>query len=84
MADSSDEAQSRAEANFKKKEQQTRESDEVWAEHAAAAKATDAKTARLRAQRLAKEAADKLEAEKQPPKAQTKRSAKRTRLSSGL
>jgi hypothetical protein len=74
MADPSDEARNRAEARFKKKERQTQESEKVWAEHVAAAKATDAKTVRLRAQRLAKEAADE-KAEAQPPRSKLRKKA---------
>jgi hypothetical protein len=59
MPDRSDEARARAEAKFKKQEQQTKESEKVWAEHAAAGRAADANRAKLKAQRLAKEAADK-------------------------
>ena len=47
----------RAEANFKKKEQQAREGDEARAEYEAASRERDKKTARLRTLRLAKEAA---------------------------
>ena len=58
MRDSSDEARLRAEAKFKKKEQQTREGDEAWAEYVAAQKGADQKRAHLKALRLAKETAD--------------------------
>jgi hypothetical protein len=58
MPDRSDEARARAEATFKKREQRAKESEQVWAEHAAAGKAADENRAKLRAQRLAKEAAD--------------------------
>jgi hypothetical protein len=58
MPDNPDEARARAEANFKKKEQQAKENEQVWAEHAAAEQAADKNRARLRKLRLAKEAAD--------------------------
>jgi hypothetical protein len=60
MANQSDETRLRAEGKFKKKELQTQEADKVWAEHAAAGRAADANRAKLRAQRLAKEEADKV------------------------
>jgi hypothetical protein len=49
------EARLRAEANFKKKERQTQEGEKAWAEHLAAGKAADT----LKAQRLARDAAEK-------------------------
>ena len=58
MVDSSEEARRRAEANFKKKERQTQEGEQAWAEHLAAGEAADTNRARLRALRLAKDAAD--------------------------
>lgn len=54
----SDEALVRAEANFKKEERE-RDSAKAWADYQAGLAATQEKTARLRALRLAKEAADK-------------------------
>jgi len=54
----SDEARARAETVFKK-EQQAREGAQAWLEYQAQARATQEKTARLRALRLAKEASDK-------------------------
>jgi hypothetical protein len=54
----SDEARNRAEASFKKKEQQAREGAKAMADYEAAGRALEKKTARLRALRLAKEAAD--------------------------
>jgi hypothetical protein len=54
----SDEARARAETAFKK-EQQAREGTQAWLEYQAQARASQEKTARLRALRLAKEAADK-------------------------
>ena len=56
MADRSDETRARAEAKFKKKEQQTQEAGKVWAERAAAEKVGDDKRAQLKSLRLAKEA----------------------------
>lgn len=54
----SDEGRARAEALFKKREQQTREHEKVWAEHSAAQRAADANRARLKSLRLEKEAAN--------------------------
>ena len=62
-------ARERAEAAFKKKEQQLREGQQAMAEYEAARAATLEKTARLRALRLARDAALKtpaLAAQKQP------------------
>ena len=63
MAGRSDDTKIRAEAKFKKKDQQRREGDKVWAEREVADRLSDAKTIRLRALRLAKEAAEKAGAE---------------------
>jgi hypothetical protein len=65
MANRSDDSKIRAEAKFKKKELQTKEGEKVWAEREAAGRLSDAKTIRLRALRLAKEAAEKAA---KPPK----------------
>jgi hypothetical protein len=54
----SDEARVRAEANFKKEERE-RDGAKAWADYQADLAATQEKTARLRALRLAKEAADR-------------------------
>jgi hypothetical protein len=54
----SDEARARAETAFKK-EQQAREGAQAWLEYEAKARAMQENTARLRALRLANEAADK-------------------------
>jgi hypothetical protein len=59
-------ARTRAEATFRKEEQK-REGAKAWLEYQDEARATEKKTARLRALRLAKEAADKKPLEK--PKA---------------
>jgi hypothetical protein len=73
LASSSDkEAKARAEASFKRKEQQARDSKLATVEYEAAAKATRANTARLKALRLAKEAADR-EAAKDAPKPKAKK-----------
>lgn len=64
MANNPKAAQERAEANFKK-EQKAREGMKAMAEYEAARAAVRAKTARLRALRLAKEAAE-LEGENKP------------------
>jgi hypothetical protein len=67
VANGSQQLQDRAEANFKK-EQRARDGAKAMAEYEAGIIATREKTARLRALRLAKEAADrKLEAEKEAP-----------------
>ena len=58
MVDRSEEARLRAETKFEKTQKQTRESDKAWTQHLAADRAVIEKTARLRAARLAKEAAD--------------------------
>lgn len=54
----SDQASVQAEANFKKEERE-RDGAKAWADYQADLAATQEKTARLRALRLAKEAADK-------------------------
>jgi hypothetical protein len=64
MADRSEEARLRAEANFKKKQQRTEEGEKVWGEHLAAGKAADANRAKLKAQRLARDAAQEPSAPK--------------------
>ena len=57
----------RAQAAFHKKEAQAREGASAMAEYKAAANAERAKTERLKALRLAKEAADREAAAKAPP-----------------
>jgi hypothetical protein len=57
----SDEARARAEANFKK-EQRAKEGEKAMLEYQAQGRMIREKTARLRALRLAKEAADKARA----------------------
>jgi hypothetical protein len=77
LANSQDKAaQARAEASFKRKEQQARDGKLATIEYEAAAKATREKTARLRALRLAKEAkeaAEKAAAGKEEVKPKGKR-----------
>jgi hypothetical protein len=55
----SNEARARAEASFKRKEEQARQGATAWEEYQAQRRAVAEKTERLRALRLAKEAADK-------------------------
>lgn len=57
MITSTDAARARAEAQFKKKEQQAREGAQARAEYEAEQRAVREKTARLRALRLARDAA---------------------------
>jgi hypothetical protein len=52
------EAKARAEASFKRKEEQARRATKAWIEYEAQRRATAEKTERLRALRLAKEAAE--------------------------
>jgi len=54
----SKEAKTRAEASFKRKQEQAREGTKAWAEYQAQYRGVDEKIARLRALRLAKEAAE--------------------------
>ena len=68
---SSQEALERAERNFKKKEMQAREASKAMAEYQAKLHAEREKTARLRALRLARDAANK----KMPPTNTTKGAA---------
>jgi len=63
-----DEAQARADASFKRKEQQSRDGKLAMSEYEASLIATRAKTARLRELREAKEAADRAAAAAAPPK----------------
>ena len=57
MSNSKD-AKARAEASFKRKEEQAQQGAKAWAEHEAQRRAVAEKTERLRALRLAKEAAE--------------------------
>jgi hypothetical protein len=52
------EAKARAEASFKRKEEQARQAMKAWIEYEAQRRAVAEKTERLRALRLAKEAAE--------------------------
>ena len=61
MPTKSDEVRARAEANFKK-EQRAKEGEKAMMEYLAEGRMVREKTARLRALRLAKEAADKARA----------------------
>lgn len=61
MTTRSDDARARAEANFKK-EQRAKEGEKAMMEYLAEGRMVREKTARLRALRLAKEAADKARA----------------------
>ena len=56
MTNRSEEGRARAEAMFRKREPHTKESDKVWAERAAAGRGADANRAKLKAQRLARDA----------------------------
>jgi hypothetical protein len=60
LANDTQEARNRAEANFKKKERQVKEGAKAMAEYEANIIATRQKTERLRALRLAKEAAERI------------------------
>jgi hypothetical protein len=60
-------AKAKAEASFRRKEQQARDGAIAMSEYIAAQHATRAKTERLRALRLAKEATD-AKPEKKPPR----------------
>ena len=74
-------AKSRAEASFKRKEEQAREGAKAWAEYQEQRRAETEKTERLRALRLAKEAVEARDLdEKDAPAAERKllrRSAQR-------
>jgi len=65
MTKNSEQNRDAAESSFKKRERRISEGRKAMAEHDAAARAVDANTARLRALRLARDAAEKLA----PPKA---------------
>ena len=78
MTQSASRARDRAEASFKK-EERVREGAKAMAEHLAAAKAVDENTARLRALRLAKEAADRTAAAAKPAPVKSKPAAARTK-----
>jgi hypothetical protein len=63
MSNSKD-ARARAEASFKRKEEQARQGTKAWEDYQAQRRAVAEKTERLRALRLAKAAADSAAAEK--------------------
>ena len=72
MADVAEEARIRAEAKFVRAQQAAIDGEKAWADHVAEGQAVRARTERLRALRLAKEAADK-EAEADAKKPATRR-----------
>lgn len=74
MSMNSDQPQDRAEALFKKKQERLREGQQAMAEYQADRRAEGEKTARLRALRLARDAA-----ESQPDAARTPALPKKTR-----
>ena len=77
MSNQSKEAQAKAEASFKRKADQARDGKLAAAEYEAAGRAMRERTAKLREQRLAKEAADReAEAAKPKPVAKAKAVAK--------
>jgi len=78
MATASKEAQARAEASFKRKEQQARDGRLATAEYEAASQATREKTARLRQLREAKEAADRAAAAGKAAEPKGRKGKKRT------
>ena len=59
-------AKTRAEASFRRKEQQAQEGAKAWAEYQEHRRAESEKTERLRALRLAKEAADAAKNKSEP------------------
>jgi hypothetical protein len=71
MASRSDEGRARAEALFRKREQQPK-TKKVWAEREAAGRAADTNRAQLKSLRLAKEAADKTAEDRKGPSKQRK------------
>src|SRR6266700_2920843 len=68
----SQETKDRAEASFKRKQDQAREGTKAWAEYEAQRPAVDEKIARLKALRLAKEAAEAAAQSKKEPQAPNK------------
>jgi hypothetical protein len=62
MMSNSKDARARAEASFKRKEEQARQATKAWIEYEAQRRAVAEKTERLRALRLAKQAAESKEA----------------------
>ncbi len=76
---SSKEAKARAEAVFKRKQDQAREGVKAWAEYEAERRAVGEKIARLKALRLAKEAAEVSAQSKKEPQAPNKLSPRSRR-----
>jgi hypothetical protein len=74
MADKTDDAKARAEARFRKQQDRTREVEQIHAENAAKAGAFDKKTAGLKAQRLARDEAQRVAAGPPAKKTGRKRS----------
>ncbi len=75
----SNEAKARAEASFKRKQDRAREGTKAWAEYEAQRPAVDEKIARLKALRLAKEAAEAAAQSKKEPQAPNKLSPRSRR-----
>ncbi len=69
--------QAKAEASFKRKEIQARDATKAMAEYTAGQSAERAKTERLKALRMAKEAADAKAKAEAPPKAEKVKKAKK-------
>jgi hypothetical protein len=69
--------QAKAEASFKRKEIQARDATKAMAEYTAHQSAERAKTERLKALRMAKEAADEKAKADAPPKAEKVKKAKK-------
>ena len=67
MMDMSDEAKARRAARLRQQEQRAAEAEQIHSENAAKARAVDENTARLKAVRLAKEAADRDAVEEAKP-----------------
>ena len=76
MSNHSKDAQAKAEASFKRKADQARDGKLAAAEYEAAGRAMRERTAKLREQRLAKEAADAAEAGAAKPAPKPKPEAK--------
>jgi hypothetical protein len=74
MSKTSDDARERAEARFQKRQKADQSDKQAKAEHEAQARAVDLKTSRLKALRMAREAADKeAEAKNERPPTKKKR-----------
>ena len=68
MGDKSEEAKARSEGQFRKRQQRSSEAEKAHADIAAQARALDNNTARLKGLRLAKEAAGREAAKREPVK----------------